>query len=333
MDFSFHPELSKELILSRISEEQIMEYYLNIPVKKGLVVSPLRDDKNPTCSFFRKGGVLMFKDFAIGKNYTAIGVVMEKYKVSYLGALKIIANDFNIIPNKHIQKNEGFINPHTKEFKESKSSVIQITPQPFTSSELKWWGDFGITEDILKHFRIYSCKHVFLQGKLSFSSSRNTPIFGYYGGILDNIERWRCYFPTKKSFRFLTNWPASLIQGYKQLPPSGDLLIITKSLKDVACLYSFNITAIAPNSELLFIDDTTLKDLKQRFKKIVVFYDNDLPGINGMLRIKKKYPELKYFFIPKSLKAKDFSDLYKEYGREKTKAFINDALNFLQIYE
>ena len=32
MNLSFEPKLSKELILSRFSEEQLMEYYLRIPV-------------------------------------------------------------------------------------------------------------------------------------------------------------------------------------------------------------------------------------------------------------------------------------------------------------
>lgn len=331
MDFTFHPPLSKELILSRISEEQIMEYYLNLPVKKGLVVSPLRDDKNPTCSFFRKGDTLIFKDFALGKNYTAISIVMERFKVNYMQALKIIANDFGILPNKKLQKNDGFKNPHTTTFEESEPTIIQITPQPFSESELKWWGDFGITLDILKHFNIYSCKHIFLQGKLSFSSTARMPIYGYYGGKKDKIERWRCYFPKKRSFRFLTNWPASMIQGYNQLPQKGDTLVITKSLKDVASLYSFGISAIAPNSEMIFISDEVLKDLKTRFNNIVVFYDNDLPGIHGMLKIKRAHPKLKYLFIPRKLGAKDFSDLYKKFGREQTYEYIQEAIKFLKL--
>ena len=57
----------------------------------------------------------------------------------------------------------------------------------------------------------------------------------------------------------------------------GDYLVITKSLKDCMCLYEYGIPAIAPNSENLFITDKQYQKLKQKYRKIFLFYDNDLP--------------------------------------------------------
>jgi DNA primase len=114
------------------------------------------------------------------------------------------------------------------------------------------------------------------------------------------------------------------VQGYKQLPKKGKLLVITKSMKDVASMYSFGITAIAPNSETQFITDKMLEELKERFNHIVVFYDNDLPGISNMNKIKKAHPELDYFFIPRKYGCKDFSDLVEKYGRETVKNLIKE---------
>ena len=69
MDFQFQVKINKKLILSKFTEEQIMEFYLHIPVKKGLYRSPLRKDRHPTCSFYRnKSGTLLFKDFATGQS-------------------------------------------------------------------------------------------------------------------------------------------------------------------------------------------------------------------------------------------------------------------------
>ena len=77
------------------------------------------------------------------------------------------------------------------------------------------------------------------------------------------------------------------------LPKSGgDYVVITKSLKDVMVLYEFNIPAIAPNSETLFISDKQLEKLKSKFKNIIVFYDNDCAGISGMNKIKKNHKKL-----------------------------------------
>ena len=53
MDFSFQPEITKELLLEHNNEETYMAFYLGIPVKKGLFISPLRVDHKPTCSFYK----------------------------------------------------------------------------------------------------------------------------------------------------------------------------------------------------------------------------------------------------------------------------------------
>ena len=331
VDFSFKPKITKELILSRFSEEQLMEYYLHVPVKKGLFRSPLRKDRRPTCSFYRNGSnTLIFKDFATGQHLNIFGVVQEMFHCDYFEALRIIANDMGIVRDKSLQKNSGKINEHPVRMQDKEMSKIQVEVQDFTDLELKWWGKYGITLETLKRFNVYSCKHVFLNGQLVAKSQQHCPIFGYYGKKYQGIELWRCYFPKRTSFRFITNWPSKKIQGYDQLPKSGKLLVITKSLKDVMCLYSCGITACAPNSENLFISDAVLEELKSRFENIVVFYDNDRPGLYNMAKIRREHPELIFAYIPKEYGSKDISDFYKDYGRKETLNLIKKFVLWLR---
>ena len=331
MDFSFQPKITKELILSRFSEEQLMEYYLHIPVKKGLFRSPLRRDKQPTCSFYRnKSGTLIFKDFATGQHLNVFDVVQSIFRCDYFESLRIIANDFGIVRDNALHKNPGKINLNPIKIKDKEISKIQIEMQEFTDSELKWWGRYGISKDILKRFDVYSCKHVFLNDQLFAESQQHCPIFGYYGKKYQGLELWRCYFPKRTSFRFITNWPSKKIQGYDQLPKKGKLLVITKSMKDSMCLYSCGITACAPNSENLFIPDKVLEDLKNRFENIVVLYDNDRPGLYNMAKIRKEHPELTYVFIPKRYGSKDISDFYKDHGRKETLNLIKTFILWLK---
>lgn len=331
VDFSFKPKITKELILSRFSEEQLMEYYLHVPVKKGLFRSPLRKDRRPTCSFYRNGSnTLIFKDFATGQHLNIFGVVQEMFHCDYFEALRIIANDMGIVRDKSLQKNSGKINEHPVRMQDKEMSKIQVEVQDFTDLELKWWGKYGITLETLKRFNVYSCKHVFLNGQLVAKSQQHCPIFGYYGKKYQGIELWRCYFPKRTSFRFITNWPSKKIQGYDQLPKSGKLLVITKSLKDVMCLYSCGITACAPNSENLFISDAVLEELKSRFENIVVFYDNDRPGLYNMAKIRREHPELVYARIPKECWSKDISDFYKDHGRKETLNLIKKFVLWLR---
>lgn len=334
MDFQFQPKLTKELILSRFSEEQIMEFYLRIPIKKGLFRSPLRRDKEPTCSFYRSGkGDLIFKDFATGQHLNVFGVVQSLFNCDYFEALKIIANDFGIVRDKSITRNPGKINSNPVQIKDKEMSKIQIEVQDFSELELKWWGKYGIDLNILKKFDVYSCKHLFLNGQLFAKSQQHCPIFGYYGKKYQGLELWRCYFPKRTSFRFITNWPSKKIQGYDQLPKRGKLLVITKSMKDVMCLYSCGITACAPNSETQFVSDSVLDDLKQRFRHIVVLFDNDETGISFMNKLKKKHPDLIYTWIPRHYNAKDISDYYKEYGRKETLNLIKEFVLWLKNRE
>jgi len=324
MNFTFEPKITKGYLLSKYSEETYMEYYLGIQVKKGLFRSPLRQDNTPTCSFYRnKSGELIFHDFSGDFYGNFINVVMRKYNVGYYKAIDIIASDFGF--KKEVEHKEIKISESKSKLTESKPACIQVEIKEFNKRELKWWEDYGITEKILKKFHVYSCKNIFLNGEL-VNTNNNNLIFGYYGGKKDDKELWRIYFPGRKTYRFLTNWPAKKIQGYNELPKKGKLLIITKSMKDCMTLYSLGISAISPNSEHLFISDTVLENLKKRFKYIVVMYDNDIPGISNMRKIKKSHPELLYYFIPRKYDVKDISDFYKKYKRKATLEFIKDSI-------
>lgn len=325
-NFTLEPKITKEFLLSKNSEETYMSFYLGVPVKKGLFKSPLRCDNHVTCSFFRgKSGTLYFKDFADGKCLSFEGVVMEKHHCSYHEALKIIATDFGYIKGKVSKPKTIKVQP---KFEGDKQTFIQVEVKDFTEAELKWWNSFGVTKEILKKFHIYSCKSVFLNGNIYAQSAQHAPIFGYYFGKKENVEQWRIYHPHRSQYRFIGNVSTKTIQGYKQLPKTGKLLVITKSMKDVASLYSFGITAIAPNSETQWLTDKMLEELKERFTKIIVFFDNDLPGISNMNKIKKKYPDLQYFFIPRKYKCKDFSDLVAMYGKEKVKELIKEFIKW-----
>lgn len=331
MNFTFPTKITKELILSRFSEEQLMEYYLHLPVRRGLFRSPLRRDKQPTCSFYRNNsGTLIFKDFATGQHLNVFGVVQEIFKCDYHEALRIIANDMGIVRDRELRRNPGKINESPTKITGKEMSKIQVEIQDFTDLELKWWGKYGITLNTLKKFNVYSCKHVFLNGNLLAKSQQHCPIFGYYGKKYQGLELWRCYFPKRTSFRFITNWPSKKIQGYDQLPKEGKLLVITKSMKDCMTLYSCGISAIAPNSENLFVSDNMLNELKSRFKYIVVFYDNDRPGLHNMARIRREHPELVYISIPKQYGSKDISDFYKDHGRKETLNLIKKFVLWLK---
>lgn len=317
MLFELEPNITKELLLKRNSEETYMEHYLGLPVKKGLYVSPLRNDHKPTASFYRnKKGELIFHDFGEPFYGNFIHVVMRLFGCSYYTAIKIIANDFNIINSKGYEKHPAKIEYSHEKFTDTSSSCnIQIEKKDFTQEELNWWNQFGITLPTLKTYKVFSCASVFLNGNYYTSSSSTNFIFGYYGGKKDNMELWRIYMPMKKSYRFLSNWNSILIQGSKQLPKIDDSCILVKSLKDTMTLYEYGFTACSPNSETTVITQSQYNRLKEKFKNIFVFFDNDVAGVTNAHKYKKLFG-CKCIFIKRKF-AKDISDLHKSLGKEK----------------
>ena len=336
MDFSLdiQPVLSKELILSHLTEEQIFGFYLGSEIRsKRLFRSKLRNDKNPTCSMYRnKSNTLIYKDFATNEHLDCINYVMALFRCNFYDALKIIANDFGIIKNSNLHKNRGKIISKDFKIEEKEFSKIQVEIQDFSEAELKWWNKYGITQETLKRFNVYSCKHVWLNDNLMLKSQQNFPLFGYYGGKYQGNELWRIYMPkTKNGFKFMGNWPNKKIQGFDQLPKKGGkLLVITKSLKDAMVLDSLGIPSIAPCSETQFISNTILEELKLKFENIVVLYDNDLPGIKNMNKFRKQHKELIYTWIPRHTGAKDISDFFKMYKKKETLNLIKTFILWLK---
>ena len=137
--------------------------------------------------------------------------------------------------------------------------------------------------------------------------------FKIYRPLGDKYTKWR------------NNLTQDDIQGYQQLPKKGDILIITKSLKDVMCLYEMGIPAISPSSESTWISDTTLEALKKRFKRILVCFDRDNAGVKNLRKISLK-TGLEPILVHKKFKAKDISDAIKLNGFETIKQWLENEL-------
>ena len=334
MEFSLEPlTLTKELILSRIPEEKIMEHY-GIPIQKGLFKSPLRKDANPTCSVTRnKKGRLIMKDWSGAFSGDCFAVVMEKFQCSYYMALQIIANDFGIISRPDLNKNKPKIKYTGAKVEEHTPSNIQIQTREFNQAELNWWLSYGINKGTLKKFRVYPVDAVWINGNLFFTNIDSKPVFAYFGGIKDGIEKWRVYFTGRKKYKFISNWKANEIQGAHMVPKDGgDFIVVTKSMKDVMELYEFGIPAIAPCSENLFVTDSQYNRLKEKFKHIICFYDNDWAGKRAMVKIRNQYPDVICVMLNKN-DAKDISDYRKKFGYQKTRDLIEKTKSDLYAKE
>ena len=307
--------ITLDYILSKVTEYDIYARYIG-QFKIGFIYnSPFREDKNPSFGIFRsrKSGKLLFKDHGNGECGDVIKFV-ELYTglTNYNDILNRIVTDMSITNNTKLKS--------TKQ-SESKDTLTGVVRQDWTDVDKQYWSQFSITKETLIKFNVSSIKYYLCDGIVKGIYKDNNPMYAY-----KVYDHFKIYRPLADKY---TKWRNNLapydIQGYEQLPEQGDLLIITKSLKDVMCLYEMGYTAISPSSESTFISDKALNQLKRRFKRILICFDRDVSGIKNMRKISLK-TGLNGFLVHKKWKAKDISDAVKLNGFEIIKNWLKETL-------
>lgn len=146
--------------------------------------------------------------------------------------------------------------------------------------------------------------------------------------IFDKFKIYRPLSETRKD-KWRTNCTSIDLQGYEQLPDKGDLLIITKSLKDVMVLHELGYNAVALQSENDHLYKSIYNNLQQRFKRIVILFDNDKPGLEASIKLSNKY-NIPRIYIDSGLyelyKVKDISDYIKVFGKDSAGELLKSLL-------
>ena len=139
-------------------------------------------------------------------------------------------------------------------------------------------------------------------------------------------DHYKIYRPLGDKY---TKWRNNLdpldIQGYEQLPKSGDLLIITKSMKDIMCFYEMGYNAISPSSESTWFTPDFIEAILRRFKHVLICFDRDSTGVEYLRKLSLK-TGLNGFLIAKRFKAKDLSDAIKNKGFDTVKKWLDKTL-------
>jgi hypothetical protein len=327
------PFLTPSFILSKLSEEEIFERYL-MPVTDKKVCNPMRKDNNPTCSFFRgKSGRIIFTDYSGAFFGDCFKVVQSQYNLGFYEALEKIAIDFGILTGETIQK--LYSSTVTVKSKELKPAVIEVKRQSWTEVDKKYWKSFGLNSKILSKYNVASCEFVWLDGRIIYSYHPKDPAYVYWFGE----GNYKIYFPFRDNYRFLGN--TTKMQGFDQLPETGEICVVTKSLKDVMVLDIFNIPAFAPQSESIVLSDELACSLKKRFTNIYTLYDFskedgtvDRPACRSAFRMWRELGIPMLFLTngrygTKDYQAKDISDFIKKFGYDATKELITETYNII----
>lgn len=308
--------ITLDWILSKVTEYDIYAKYIG-QFKVGMIYnSPFRKDKNPSFGIYysKRTKQLLFKDHGTGECGNVIKFVsLFTGKTEYSDILSDIVDKLNITNNTKLVSSKQYI-PSTE-------TVIGVVRQEFTDVDINYWKQFNISINTLKKFNVNSIKYYLCNGIVKGTYKRENPMYAYkvynnfkiYRPLADKYTKWR---------NNLTDYD---IQGYEQLPQKGDILFITKSMKDVMCLHEMGYPAVSPSSESTFLPKDVLEQLKTRFKRIIILFDRDVAGVKRSRKLSRE-TGLEAIFINKKFKAKDVSDAVKANSFEEIKNWLDETI-------
>ena len=308
--------ITLDWILSKVTEYDIYAKYIG-QFKVGMIYnSPFRKDKNPSFGIYysKRTKQLLFKDHGTGECGNVIKFVsLFTGKTEYNDILSDIVDKLNITNNTKLVSSKQYIPPT--------ETVIGVVRQEFTDIDINYWKQFNISINTLKKFNVNSIKYYLCNGIVKGTYKRENPMYAYkvynnfkiYRPLADKYTKWR---------NNLTDYD---IQGYEQLPQKGDILFITKSMKDVMCLHEMGIPAVSPSSESTFVDEGVLEQVRMRFMSIIILFDRDVAGVKRSRKLSRE-TGLEAIFINKKFKAKDVSDAVKANSFEEIKNWLNETI-------
>jgi len=311
---------TKNLIthIESIPSTWVFEHYLDLPeklagqdVKITSIFNP--NERTPSMCIFvdKKINQYKYKDFSTGKGGSKIDLIKELFDNvdTYSKAVFKIIEDFNLYVIKHGTYEKS-------DFKQySRYKVDSTKVRAWSSIDRDFWLQFGIGTSILFEYNVKPLEYYKMSkeinNELKVIVIRGPQIYGYFD---KNGDLYKIYQPLQKKYKFIK--VKQYTQGLDQLKYKQPYLIICSSLKDIMSMRHFNYNAeyIAPDSENTLIKSYVIKNLKDKYKKIITLFDNDKAGLNAISKYHEEY-NIKGTTLELS---KDVSDSVKEHGFKKS---------------
>lgn len=261
--------------------------------------------------FIKELGAYKYKDFSSGKGGSAIDLVKELYNLPFYKACNLIVENYNDFV---LHNNGGY---DVEQFqKASKYKVTSFKTRGWTTQDQYFWTQFNIGSKLLEAYHVKPLESYCMTNDDKELCIKGLYLYGYFkaDGTL-----YKIYQPKTLDKKFIK--VAKYIQGMHQCTGEKHL-IITSSLKDIMSIKSLKLVGldiIAPDSENSVFKVDFMEELKQKYKKILVIFDNDEAGINAMRKYKETYSFIEVCLLPMS---KDISDSIKDYGSEKVRNML-----------
>lgn len=316
---------SIEKVNDLYSDFDIAHKYLGITCVPEVINSPLRQDNNPSLGLFinNRTNSLWFKDFGSGEKGSLYDLLARMWNVSKDKVYDRILED---MPAPALIRKHG-----VKVYRKS-AGKVEVRVREWRDYDIAYWDSYGISLPWLKFGEIYPISHIIIT-KNGHSYPIPAEKYAYvYVERKDGIVSFKIYQPYSKEYKWMSKHDSSVWDLWTKIPEKGDKLIITSSRKDALAIWSnTGIPALSLQGEGYIPKEHVVQQLKDRYNKVYVLYDNDFQSEENHGRMYGKMIAERFnvtqIEIPEKWESKDPSDLVKNHGREVLREVIYKLVN------
>lgn len=309
--------LSKENILKYVDDYSIYSFYIGAELELNTKYSsPLRlGDEDPSFSLYYskyKTDKIFFKDQSTGKNGDVFTFLYELMSLSGLVSNKTVLlqinSDFGL----------GLCDEEVGEFKPQLLKTPPLRKDPVkiavnyhkfpTKAFTDYWSGLDISQRTLDKYYARDVRVIhFINGEHKTITPKTLTI------SYEILGHYKIYQPfADKKDKFRNDYLDIYVEGALQLEFKHEFAIITKSTKE--CMFfdeHFGWDTVAGKSENTMIPPHFMENvLRKRYKKVLIWLDNDEAGINAQNKYLAEYPWLIPVTFDSFIEQKDVTDLY-----------------------
>jgi hypothetical protein len=259
------------------------------------------------CIYTDKYNTYRYKDFSTGKGGSAVDLVKEMTQLPFHKTCQLVIEQYNDFV---LHNNGGY---DIGVFKQaSRYKVTSHIVRNWSTQDQYFWTKFNIGSKLLEAHNVKPLESYCMTKDGNELCIKGLYLYGYFK---EDGTLYKIYQPKTLDKKFIK--VTDYIQGMHQCTGEKHLLI-TSSLKDIMSIKSLklSIDVIAPDSENSMIKQEIMEELRDKYKKIIVMFDNDTAGIESMKKYKEKYPFVEVTVLPMS---KDVSDSIKDFGAKEVR--------------
>lgn len=316
-----------DVLLGKTSEFDIMRFYLNIDVLPALINSPLRQDRNASVSIFSPDGVKVFyKDFGTGEHGSIFDLLGRMWNRTFSETITKIWDDIDKVKHNRINLNRtrrGVIH--------KSNSILEVRTRQWFDYDMEYWNSYGISREWLEFGDVYPISHILITRDNITKIIPAEKLAYVYVERKDGKVSLKVYQPKSQRLKWLSKHDSSVWDLWSRLPDRGNTLFITSSRKDALCLWeNTGIPSVSLQGEGYVPKEKVINQLKQRFGRVIIFFDNDYDkdenhGHIYASRLSGMF-DLDMVEIPSEYKSKDPSDLFKNHGAETFRRVIKELV-------